>query len=88
MATAKRARVTSTETKKKTAGSANGEAVTPQEQQRATASQPQGLSNVEEVIRQRAYQLWEEQGRVHGKDVENWLRAESEIYSHQGARSA
>jgi hypothetical protein len=27
----------------------------------------------------RAHQYWEERGRQHGHDVEDWLRAEQEI---------
>jgi hypothetical protein len=29
----------------------------------------------------RAFQLWEEGGRQPGQDLENWLRAESELKS-------
>jgi hypothetical protein len=32
-----------------------------------------------EKIAARAYQLWLESGRVHGHDLEHWLRAEREI---------
>ena len=32
-----------------------------------------------EAIRQRAYALWELEGRPDGKDLEHWLRAEAEI---------
>jgi hypothetical protein len=35
----------------------------------------------EQAIRARAYAIWEEEGRPDGKDVEHWLRAESEITS-------
>jgi hypothetical protein len=30
-------------------------------------------------IRERAYQIWVEEGRVHGKDHEHWRRAEREL---------
>ena len=33
----------------------------------------------EEEIRDRAYELYEERGREHGHDMEDWLRAEAEI---------
>ncbi len=33
------------------------------------------------LIRDRAYQIWEEQGRFSGNETENWLRAEREIQS-------
>ena len=39
-----------------------------------------GISQeLEEKIRQRAYELYEERGREDGHDVEDWLRAEEEI---------
>jgi len=33
----------------------------------------------ERQIRERAYQIWEREGRPHGKSVEHWLQAEAEI---------
>jgi hypothetical protein len=30
-------------------------------------------------IRHRAYELWEREGRVHGRDVEHWLEAERQL---------
>jgi hypothetical protein len=30
-----------------------------------------------EEIRQIAYQVWEEEGRPNGRDLEHWLRAEA-----------
>ena len=41
-------------------------------------------TGLEEAIRQRAYQLYEERGREDGRAEEDWLRAEAEI---QGKRS-
>ncbi|HKN36212.1 MAG TPA: DUF2934 domain-containing protein [Terriglobales bacterium] len=35
--------------------------------------------NLEEQIRCRAYQFYEERGREHGHDLEDWLRARAEI---------
>ena len=35
--------------------------------------------NVEEAIRTRAYELYEERGRDGGHDLEDWLRAEREV---------
>ena len=32
-----------------------------------------------EKIRLRAYQLYEQRGRVEGREVEDWLKAESEV---------
>lgn len=45
--------------------------------------------NLEEVIRVRAYQFFEERGRVHGHDADDWLRAEQEVMRQSsGRRSA
>jgi hypothetical protein len=43
---------------------------------------------VEEQIRCRAYQLYEERGKLDGYDVEDWLRAEAEILTHKVMRKA
>jgi len=41
----------------------------------------QGSLELTEVLVQiRAYQFYEERGREHGHDVDDWLRAESEIF--------
>jgi DUF2934 family protein len=71
MATAKRPRSTSSETKNtKKTDPVNG-----------SRQKFDNLSNgnLEEAIRTRAYLLWEQEGRVHGRDVTYWLRAESEL---------
>jgi hypothetical protein len=41
--------------------------------------QPQESPTVEEAIRVRAYELFEERGHENGHDQEDWLRAEEEI---------
>jgi hypothetical protein len=53
---------------------------------KASAGAPQAhietvnpLESVEERVRHRAYQLYEARGREDGKDLEDWLCAESEI---------
>jgi hypothetical protein len=33
----------------------------------------------EQAIRGRAFEIWEQEGRPHGKQLEHWLRAEAEI---------
>jgi hypothetical protein len=43
---------------------------------------------VEEQIRLRAYQLYEERGRENGHEVEDWLRAEEEIKGNRTAVAA
>ena len=35
--------------------------------------------NIEDEIRRRAYELYEQRGREDGHDVEDWRRAEKEI---------
>ncbi len=45
--------------------------------------------NLEEAIRVRAYQFFEERGRVHGHAQDDWLRAEQEVLRQSsGRRSA
>lgn len=34
---------------------------------------------IEERIRARAYQIWEEEGQPEGRDVEHWIRAVLEL---------
>ncbi len=46
------------------------------------------LARMEEEIRRRAYQLYEERGGQHGFDQDDWLRAETEIRARYGIRSA
>jgi FAD/FMN-containing dehydrogenase len=35
-------------------------------------------SGAEQIIRERAYYLWEQDGRPHGRDLEYWTRAAAE----------
>jgi|tagenome__1003787_1003787.scaffolds.fasta_scaffold20623890_2 hypothetical protein len=71
MATPKRARATSsTPRSKKSAATSAQETTTLQHSQNG---------NVEEAVRVRAYQLFEQRGRTHGHDVEDWFRAVAEI---------
>lgn len=32
-----------------------------------------------DAIRERAYGIWEREGRPHGRELEHWLQAESEL---------
>ena len=50
-----------------------------------TAARPAGL---EEQIRCRAYQRYEERGKTDGQELEDWLLAEAEIMSHRVKRKA
>ena len=33
----------------------------------------------DELIRRRAYEIWEQRGKQHGRDADDWFRAESEV---------
>jgi hypothetical protein len=46
------------------------------------------LELTEEYIRLRAYHFFEERGREHGHDLEDWLRAEEEILGFHKAGDA
>ena len=43
------------------------------------ARQAKPTPALENQIRRRAYELYEQRGREDGRDVEDWLRAEDEI---------
>lgn len=45
-------------------------------------------TEVEEQIRQRAYQLYEERGRLDGNAMEDWLVAEEEVLGSGQAKAA
>ena len=45
-------------------------------------------AEVEEQIRQRAYQLYEGRGRLDGNAVEDWLMAEEEVLGSRQAKAA
>jgi hypothetical protein len=36
-----------------------------------------GISD--DAVRERAYQIWEREGRPHGRDFEHWVRAQVEL---------
>jgi hypothetical protein len=37
------------------------------------------MSGLEDKIRQRAYELWEQSGKTDGSEMDFWLQAEREI---------
>jgi hypothetical protein len=43
-------------------------------------------ANIEEQIRRRAYELYEQRGRHEGFAEQDWLRAETEVRARQRAR--
>ena len=46
---------------------------------RPRSAKPDLPSNAEERIRRRAYELYEQRGRVDGFALDDWFQAESEI---------
>lgn len=42
----------------------------------------------DQVIRERAYHIWETHGRVSGKDLDHWLQAEREVSTTLAASKA
>jgi hypothetical protein len=42
----------------------------------------------EELVRERAYQFYEERGREDGHDLDDWLRAEAEMLGKKPSDSA
>lgn len=63
----------------------NGEAKTAPETRKHAMPIP---INVEEEIRYRAYQLFEQRGFAHGSDYEDWLNAEREILARYRQQTA
>lgn len=45
-------------------------------------------AEVEEQIRQRAYQMYEERGRLDGNAMEDWLTAEEEVLGSREVKAA
>lgn len=43
--------------------------------------------DLQQKIRERAYRLWEAEGRVHGHDIEHWLQAEQSVAAERGGNS-
>jgi len=48
---------------------------------------PTQPNDIEERIRRRAFEFYEERGRVDGLALDDWLRAEGEILGAQKQRS-
>jgi hypothetical protein len=78
MATPKRARATSSTTRSKKAAVTSAPESTALHTKQGNGN---GYGNgiMQEAIRIRAYQLFEQRGRTHGHDVEDWFRAEAEV---------
>jgi hypothetical protein len=52
------------------------------------AAAPAQTPDLQEAIRTRAYELYEQRGRAEGHDVEDWLQAETEIRARQSQGKA
>ncbi len=50
-----------------------------EKKQQVLAQSVSSPNDLQEKIAWRAYQLYEEAGRVNGNDMDNWLKAEREI---------
>ncbi len=48
----------------------------------AAVSSGEGHPDREQAVRERAYAIWEEEGRPHGRDLDHWHRAAAEIDRH------
>jgi hypothetical protein len=53
---------------------------------KATAKAPEGAKPTNQQIAERAYLIWELQGRQHGRELENWLEAERQLRQEMGVR--
>ena len=54
----------------------------------AAISSGEGQSMREQAIRERADEIWEQEGRPDGKDLDHWLRAEAEIIAATEGRAS
>jgi hypothetical protein len=63
------------------------QSMTPERQFSTDASSPsQNDEIVREQIEKKAYELWEQRGRVHGHDVEDWLNAAQMVLDEAAAQ--
>jgi Protein of unknown function (DUF2934) len=49
---------------------------------------PNSRADIEERIRRRAYEIYEQRGRIDGLDLDDWLQAETEIIGQRRKRKA
>jgi len=54
----------------------------------AVTPDPDSLESTEQLIRERAYQFYEERSGEDGHDLDDWLRAEAEILGQRSGDSA
>jgi hypothetical protein len=82
MAVAKKARTT---TKKNGSNNALNPETNGNGNVRSIASAPQSTEDFAELVRRRAYEIYEQSGRPDGCDREHWLQAEAEILGRKTA---
>ena len=46
-----------------------------------------GFAELEDRVRQRAYQLYEKRGYIHGHALDDWLEAKAEVLGVTGGES-
>lgn len=56
--------------------------------QRATKQTVAFTADLQEQIRRRAYELYEQRGREDGRDLDDWLQAESEVTKKKAKTAA
>jgi hypothetical protein len=76
---AKATKITKAKEAKNPAVSPRKKTVTVAAQEAPTAPSIPAREITSDLIAARAYILWEQQGRPHGKDQENWLLAEQQL---------
>jgi hypothetical protein len=55
---------------------------------RTTSQKVESADGLQEQIRRRAYEIYEQRGREDGQDVEDWLQSESEIMAVRTTNAA
>ena len=53
-----------------------------------TAPTTEATNEIQEQIRHRAYELYEQRGGVEGRELDNWLQAEAEVTQSLEKRAA
>lgn len=84
MATAKRVRTTKKSTESKAEAASKPVVSTKSEVATVTTR----TVDLQDAIRERAYEIYEQRGGLHGADIEDWVRAESEVMERFRGRTA
>lgn len=84
MATAKRARTSKKSTEPKVESPSKPVVSTTSEVTTVTTR----TVDIQDAIRERAYEIYEQRGGQHGADLEDWVRAEREVLERFRGRTA